>query len=178
MPEDARRNRREPLRVSLLVLPDATIGGVTGMFDTLSSFPLLGTFDDSVPTTAPFTVELVGASAGSSPTASGLPLSVHRSVADPDKTDIAIVPSLLVAEATWVRGRYPDLVAWLQRVHAEGALVCSACSGALLIAETGLLSGRRPRSTRRTPRPSGTTFPTSGSDSKRRSSQRASARSS
>ncbi len=142
VPEDARRNRREPLRVSLLVLPDATIGGVTGMFDTLSSFPLLGTFDDSVPKTAPFTVELVGSSAGSSPTASGLPLSVHRSVEDADKTDIAIVPPLLVAEGTWVRGRYPDLVAWLQRVHGEGALVCSACSGALLIAETGLLSGR------------------------------------
>ena len=142
VPEDARRNRREPLRVSLLVLPDATIGGVTGMFDTLSSFPLLGTFDDSVPKTAPFTVELVGSSPGSSPTASGLPLSVHRSVADADKTDIAIVPPLLVAEGTWVRGRYPDLVAWLQRVHGEGALVCSACSGALLIAETGLLSGK------------------------------------
>ncbi len=142
MPEEARRNRREPLRVSLLVLPDVTIGGVTGLFDTLSVFPLLGTFDDSVPQTAPFTVELVGSSEGSSPTASGLPLSVHRSVEDADKTDIAIVPSLLVAEGTWVRGRYPDLVAWLQRVHGEGALVCSACSGVLLIAETGLLSGR------------------------------------
>ena len=142
MPEEALRNRREPLRVSLLVLPDATIGGLTGMFDTLSCFPLLGTFDDSVPTAAPFTVELVASSRGPSPTASGLPLAVHRSIEDTDRTDIAIVPSLLVAEGTWVPGRYPDLVAWLRRVHAEGALVCSACSGVLLIAETGLLSGR------------------------------------
>ena len=41
-----------------------------------------------------------------------------------------------------MQGRYPELVAWLRRVHGEGALVCSACSGVLLIAETGLLSGR------------------------------------
>jgi transcriptional regulator GlxA family with amidase domain len=67
---------------------------------------------------------------------------VHRSIADPGRTDIAIVPSLLVAQAEWRQGRYPDLVAWLQRVHREGAVVCSACSGVLLIAETGLLSGR------------------------------------
>jgi transcriptional regulator GlxA family with amidase domain len=142
VPSDARRNRRDPLRVSLLVLPDATVGSVTGMFDTFSAFPLLGTFDDSVPTASPFAVELVAASAGTVPTASGLRLPVHRSIADPGRTDIAIVPSLLVAEGTWRRGRYPELVAWLERLHGEGALICSACSGVLLIAETGLLSGR------------------------------------
>jgi transcriptional regulator GlxA family with amidase domain len=135
-------DRPDPLRVSLLVLPDATVGSVTGMLDTLSCFPLLSTFDDSVPAGPPFSVELVAASNGSAPTSSGFALPVHRSIADPGATDIAIVPSLLVEGGTWVRGRYPDLVAWLRRVHGEGALVCSACSGVLLIAETGLLSGR------------------------------------
>jgi transcriptional regulator GlxA family with amidase domain len=67
---------------------------------------------------------------------------VHRSIADPGVTDIAIVPSLLVRDAVWRQGRYPDLVNWLRQCHEEGALVCSACSGVLLIAETGLLNGR------------------------------------
>jgi transcriptional regulator GlxA family with amidase domain len=124
------------------VLPDATVGSVTGMFDTLSSFPLLGSFDDAVPAAPPFAVELVGSSRGAVPTASGLDLQVHRSVDDPGRTDIAIVPSMLVEGGTWRRGRYPDLVAWLLRLHREGALICSACSGVLLIAETGMLSGR------------------------------------
>lgn len=135
-------DRPDPLRVSLLVLPDATVGSVTGMLDTLSCFPLLSTFDDAVPAGPPFAVELVAASNGSAPTSSGVALPVHRSIADPATTDIAIVPSLLVEGGSWVPGRYPDLVAWLRRVHGEGALVCSACSGVLLIAETGLLSGR------------------------------------
>ncbi len=124
------------------MLPDAGVGSLTGMFDALSSFPLLGTFDDAVPSEPPFAVELVAATGDPQPTASGIALPVHRSIADPGRTDIAIVPSLLVANGTWLPGRYPDLVGWLQRVHVEGSLLCSACSGVLLIAETGLLSGR------------------------------------
>src|SRR3546814_2158276 len=38
-------------------------------------------------------------------------------------------------------GRYPREVAWLKRLHRDGALICSVCSGALLLAETGLLNG-------------------------------------
>jgi transcriptional regulator GlxA family with amidase domain len=128
--------------VSLLVLPDATAGSLTGMLDALTCFALLGTFDDAVPTSPPFDVELVAATRGLARTASGVALPVHRAIDDAGRTDIAIVPSLLVADGEWRQGRYPQLVAWLRRLHDEGALLCSACSGVLLIAETGLLSGR------------------------------------
>ncbi|MGZ8688668.1 MAG: GlxA family transcriptional regulator, partial [Gaiellaceae bacterium] len=84
------------------------------MFDTLSCFPLLASFDDAVPSVAPFEVELVAASRGTTPTASGIALPVHRSIDDAGRTDIAIVPSLLVRDGTWVPGRYPELVAWLR----------------------------------------------------------------
>ncbi len=141
VPPNTRSTDRGLLRVSLLVLPEAGLGTVTGIFDALSCFSLLSTFDDAVPSAPPFSVELVGATREPQPTASGLSLPVHRSIGDPGRTDIAIVPSLAVRDGSWVTGRYPDLVDWLQRVHSEGAMVCSACSGALLIAETGLLSG-------------------------------------
>jgi transcriptional regulator GlxA family with amidase domain len=137
-----RRPSVEPIRVSLLVLEDAAVGGITGMLDTLTCFPLLATFDGALPSVPPFSVELVGATGGPVATASGIALPVHRSIADPVGTDIAIVPSMLVAEAVWRPGRYPELVSWLRQVHADGGMLCSACSGALLIAETGLLSGR------------------------------------
>lgn len=112
------------------------------MFDTLSAFGLLGTVNAAVPTASPFTVEIVGVTRDAQPTASGIALPVHRAITDPGRTDIAIVPSLLVRDGTWVQGRHPELIAWLGRVHAEGGLLCSACSGVLLIAETGLLAGR------------------------------------
>ena len=40
------------------------------------------------------------------------------------------------------KGRYPQLVAWLQRMHERGAVLCSACSGIFLLAETGLFDGK------------------------------------
>ncbi|HEY1369199.1 MAG TPA: helix-turn-helix domain-containing protein [Gaiellaceae bacterium] len=143
MSPSTRPTRREPLRVSLLVLPEAGLGTLSGMLDTLSCFPLLATFDDALPASPPFVVELVGTAEGSVPTASGIDLPVHRAVSEPGRTDIAIVPSLFVPGAAWRRGRYPELVDWLHRVHGEGGMLCSACSGVLLIAETGLLSGRQ-----------------------------------
>jgi len=112
------------------------------MYDTLSGFALLSTFDDAVPSTPPFLVELVGASAAPVVTGSGIPLGLDRSIGDPGRTDIAIVPSLLAPGGAWTAGRYPELVDWLRGVHDGGGLLCSACSGVLLIAETGLLSGR------------------------------------
>jgi transcriptional regulator GlxA family with amidase domain len=127
----------------LLVLPDAAVGTLTGMYDSLASLPLLATFDTAVPRAPRFEVELVGTTPGLTDTASGIALPVHRSITDPGGTDIAIVPSIVVADGVWVRGRYPELVDWLRGVHGQGAMLCSACSGVLLLAETGLLAGRR-----------------------------------
>lgn len=130
------------IRVSLLAIPDAMISTLTGMYDVLNVFPLLGTFDDAVPASAPFRVEIVAPERTSSMTASGLPLAVHRSIDEIEHTDIVILPSMVAEGGEWIPGRYPKTVEWLSAMHAGGALLCSACSGVLLLAETGLLDGR------------------------------------
>ncbi len=48
----------------------------------------------------------------------------------------------MVQRGAWQQGRYPALVKWLAEMHAAGALLCSTCSGVLLLAETGLLDGK------------------------------------
>ena len=45
-------------------------------------------------------------------------------------------------EAGSQKGRYPRLVDWLRQMHARGAVLCSACSGIFLLAETGLFDGK------------------------------------
>lgn len=133
-----------PLHVSVLAIPEAALSTLSGVYDVLNAFALLGKgMDLGVdPAAAPFHVEIVGQAAGPLTLASGLPIDVQRAVASVTATDIVIVPSFVLGPDGWRTGRYPDLVDWLGRMHAAGAALCSACSGVFLIAETGLFAGR------------------------------------
>lgn len=132
----------KPIRVSLLAIPEAAISTLHGIYDVLGSFALLRGLDEAMPDSPPFEVEIVGATPGTLTLASGLSTRTHRGVVEIDSTGIVIVPSFVIPDEGWRKGRYPELVAWLRRVHARGAAICSACSGVFLIAETGLLDGR------------------------------------
>ncbi len=133
---------RGPYRVSLLAIPEAMTFTLNGLYDVLNSFGLLSTHDQALPREAPFRVEIVAMTRGLVPTASGLPAQAHASIGEVRSTDIVIIPSVMVQGGEWVKGRYPEVVQWLSRMHDNGATLCSACSGLLLLAETNLLSGR------------------------------------
>lgn len=130
--------KADPRHVSILALPDAVISTLTGIYDVLNAFSFM---DLPVPRN-PFTVEIVGESAGPLQLASGVPISVQREIGQVQATDIVIVPSFLLPADGWTKGRYPELVAWLKRMHQGGAVLCSACSGVFLLAETDLYFGR------------------------------------
>ena len=127
-------------RVSLLALPDATLSTLAGLYDTMNARALLGAHGaGSVAPT--FRVEVVGEGAGPMRLASGVDFEVQHRVDDVPATDIVIVPSVLLRGGRWQSGRYPRSVGWLTQMHASGALLCSACSGIFLLAETGLFDG-------------------------------------
>ncbi len=130
------------LHVSIVAIPDAVISTMTGLYDVLGAFRMLGRVDASIPEDPPFQVEIVGAERGSVPLASGVPVVTHRAICEVAETDIVIVPSVLLGRDGWQTGRYPELVDWAQRMHMHGALLCSACSGVFLLAETGLFDGQ------------------------------------
>jgi putative intracellular protease/amidase len=54
----------------------------------------------------------------------------------PEGADYVIVPAL-------VKQDEPRLLAWLRAQHAKGATIVSICDGALVVANAGLLDGRR-----------------------------------
>jgi transcriptional regulator GlxA family with amidase domain len=49
---------------------------------------------------------------------------------------------VLLRPEGWRKARYPRLVDWVHRMHDRGAVICSACSGIFLLAETGLFDGK------------------------------------
>jgi transcriptional regulator GlxA family with amidase domain len=136
------KSQQAPYRVSLLVIPEAMTFTLNGLYEVLNSFGMLATHDYALPREPPFRVEIVGAKRGLSPTASGLPVLAQASVGEVAATDLVIIPSVIVQGGEWIKGRHPDVVQWLRAMHSGGATLCSACSGLMLLAETGLLSGK------------------------------------
>lgn len=136
-----RRMTHKTVHVSLIALPEASASVLFGMSDLLNAFPQMQGIIPGLPEVTPFQVEVVGEQAGELTVAGSATIHVHRSCRDVERSDIVVVPALVTMN--WKTGRYPELVDWLQRQHAAGATICSACSGIFLIAETGLLDGQR-----------------------------------
>lgn len=126
--------------IALLALPDAVLSTLAGIYDVMHAPTLVRPSNGQAG--PPFHVEIVGESVGPLQLASGVPIDVQRSIDSVPASDIVIVPSVLLGGSGWDKGRYPRLVEWLQRMHAGGAVLCSACSGIFLLAETGLFDGK------------------------------------
>jgi len=131
----------ERLHVSLVAVPEATVSTLTGIFDVMSAITMMGRMGDASLGADPFKVEIVGEKTGPLELASGVPISVQRSVREVKSTDIIIVPSVVLGPEGWQKGRHPELVEWFGAMHGRGALLCSACSGIFLLAETRLFDG-------------------------------------
>jgi transcriptional regulator GlxA family with amidase domain len=130
-----------PLHVSLVAVPDGAVSSITGLFDVLNSFRLLADADAALPREPPFHVDIVAMRKEPVSLASGLAIAPSAAIADIARTDIVIVPSVILRGGVWETGRYPELVAWLRAQNERGAILCSACSGVFLLAETGLFDG-------------------------------------
>jgi transcriptional regulator GlxA family with amidase domain len=128
--------------VSLVAIPEVLLSTLTGIYDVFNSFDKMEPFKELLPDTSPFRAEIVGPWSGPMNTASGLPLEAHKTVDQVSSTDIVIIPSLSPTNGEWQTGRYARMVEWLMQMYEQGAMLCSACSGVLLLAETGLLNGK------------------------------------
>jgi transcriptional regulator GlxA family with amidase domain len=129
-----------PRHVSLVALPEAAASTLFGIFDVINAFSLMDIA--GLGSRPPFHIEIVGEAPGPLQLASRVPVNVQRAFDTIETTDIVIVPSVVLPPQGWEKDRYPRLVSWVQRMHERGALLCSACSGIFLLAETGLFDGK------------------------------------
>lgn len=124
------------INIDVLVVPDAFMSSVMGFVDTLS---VPGTVTAQA---MPFRLRTVARTPEVPVGPGGLPLRVDAGLDDPVSPEVVIVPALVISSERWLVGRHPAETAWLRAAYARGALICSACSGSLLLAEAGLLDGR------------------------------------
>jgi transcriptional regulator GlxA family with amidase domain len=122
--------------ISLVTIPDVIVSSLTGPYDVLNSV------DEFTGASGAVKAELVGTGLDTIQTANGLPMTPQRTIEDVTDTDVVYIPSLFLRRGVWRTGRYEAIVAWMRAMYAKGARLCSACTGTLLLAETGLLDGR------------------------------------
>jgi transcriptional regulator GlxA family with amidase domain len=122
------------LKVSLVALPESFLSCLIGLYDT---FEVAST--SIAPGRIPFDVEIVAQSDRVESLTSRFPIVPHRTIDQVGTTDLIVVPAAVVDTVPWQIGRHPDALEWIRRMYRDGAVVSSACSGALLLAEAGLL---------------------------------------
>lgn len=126
-------------RVAILAVPETTPGSLYALFEVLVSVgrtweQLTGERAEA-PRLDPAIVTrdgrpLIGAY--------GLPITPHAGLID---ADVVIVPDVELPDVPEAAGRWREELDWLRQRHGAGAVICSVCTGSVILAASGLLDG-------------------------------------
>ncbi|HVO03624.1 MAG TPA: helix-turn-helix domain-containing protein [Candidatus Cybelea sp.] len=141
MPDIMHPRSRTPV-VCLLTTPETSPSVLFGLFDVLSSagsvYPemLEGKTGNLM-----FDVKIVAATKAPFRCFGNILLEPAAGIDEIDFAEVVIVCDMFQPIDASPRGRYPNEVGWLKRMHRAGALLGSVCTGSLVLAEAGLLDG-------------------------------------
>lgn len=135
---------RKPIKTYLYADADTAGSVLYGLYDALSipgvTWPKLidGRAGDPL-----FDIKIVAAEPGRFRARGGIPVQPDLALDETEPADLICIPNITVPVDRSPRGRFPTTVEWLRRNYEAGATIGSACSGAVLLAEAGLLDGRQ-----------------------------------
>ncbi|MEA3275980.1 MAG: helix-turn-helix domain-containing protein [Pseudomonadota bacterium] len=133
---------QSPVEVLIVAVPETAGSALYGMVDVLlAAGSIWQTLVRTESVQALFRVRIVAPSGEAFTCGNRIPVVPDFSVADDPKASILILPELWLGPDEDIRGRYPELVEWIRQKYREGTTLYSACSGAVMLAETGLLDG-------------------------------------
>lgn len=127
----------------IVAVPETAGSALYGMIDVLSATgnaweALVGAGDER----RLIRPRIVATGPGPFRCGNGIPVVPDVTIAADPAADILILPEIWLRPEDSIKGRYDDLMAWLRASYGRGATIYSACSGAIMLAESGLLDGR------------------------------------
>jgi transcriptional regulator GlxA family with amidase domain len=130
------------VKIAILALPETSASVVFGMYDLfLSAGRDWGIVVDGRPGSQLIQPLLTSVQLAPFVCASGIRLEPQATLEECTNADVVCVPELAIPPGEPLEGRFTDELAWLQCCHKGGATLATACSGAMLLAEAGLLDG-------------------------------------
>jgi len=132
----------QPIDVILAAVPETAGSALYGMVDVLlAAGNIWQTLVRAGPAGPRFRVRILSEEGVPFLCGNGIPVNPELSVEQSPHAGIVILPELWLGPDEHLKGRYPRLIAWIRRQYEMGASIYSACSGAVMLAETGLLDG-------------------------------------
>lgn len=136
------RDTDSPARVAILALPETSASVIYGMYDMfMSAGRDWGLIVDGSPGAALIHPQVASLHKGALICGNGVRIVPQASLDECLGADVVCVPELLVPPGESLDGRFIEEMAWLRRCYEGGAMLATACSGAMLLAQAGLLDG-------------------------------------
>lgn len=134
--------REEGIQVAIVAVPETAGSALYGMVDVLlAAGNIWQTLVRSRSELSLFKVSIVSPDGKPFQCGHGIPVKPDCAIANAREHSIIILPELWLGPDEHLHGRYPELMDWLRQQYRRGASVYSACSGAIMLAESGLLDG-------------------------------------
>lgn len=131
-----------PLAVAILAFPETTASVTYGMYDLLLAAGRdWGLVVTGRPGPSLMRPTIVAARRRTFAIANGISITPQAGLDELAAPRIVCVPELAVPPSEPLTGRFAAEIEWLKRCYANGATLATACSGAVLLAEAGLLDG-------------------------------------
>lgn len=131
------------ITVSLLMVPEISAAVVFSLNEVFSYAGKTGEIFSREPSNCRFMVpRLVASTTEPVSGGSGVTLVANHTFDEAHRSDVVIVSDLIVDADKNPIGGWPDAVAWVKSQHEQGAIVCSVCTGSIMLAEAGLLDGK------------------------------------
>lgn len=129
------------IHASLLAIPESG-ASLIGAFELLSSVGAAWRqVIEQKPPDPLIRVEIVSERPGPLKSSENWTVHPHATIESVKRTDVVFIPSLWMGLQETFAGRYPAIKQWIVDRYRDGAIVCAACTGVILLADTGLLDG-------------------------------------
>ena len=129
-----------PIEIAIVVCPQAGASTIYGMYDLLAGAGRdWETVIEGTPTEGRLRPRILSRDGLPMVVANGVTVTPDGRFEDCLAPDVVVVPELSVANDASLLQDLSHEIAWLRRWYGAGATIATACSGTMVLAETGLL---------------------------------------